>query len=99
MISPKIMSEEIEVQIYEEEKGPWPFKRSDCLYCDRDSRYYAYFNDGRNVVRRFCDSEQCKEKAISEVKRSVQKGSVINPLLSPTTIERILEMGSKDLTE
>jgi len=59
--------------------GPWAIVRDYCLYCDRDTIEYAYFNDGRNVVRRYCESEKCKQKAMKGVRDSVRKGSSINP--------------------
>jgi hypothetical protein len=74
-----IIKEGLDIEIYNKNEGPWPFRKSDCLYCDGETTHYAYFNDGRNVVRRFCGSEPCKEKAISEVEKSVQEGSPINP--------------------
>ena len=74
-----IKGEYLEIEIYKKKEGPWPFSKDDCLFCEDDMTHYAYFNDGRNVVRRFCDSEECKKRAISGVEESVSGGSIVNP--------------------
>lgn len=69
---------ELNVEIFEKGEGPWPFSKEGCLYCEKDTTHYAYFDDGRHVSRRFCGSKECKEKAIEGVERSVMKGPILN---------------------
>jgi len=67
--------DEIKIEIYKKNEGPWPFNKSDCLHCYEDTVGYAYVDNGYHVAMRFCDSNECKEKSIDWAVRTVKRWS------------------------